>query len=127
MGSFIGALAGMATGGKVRGPGTSTCDSVPLLASSGEFIVNAAAARQPGVEQLLTGLNTGGVRPVATSGIPHYAAGGAVTGGALAPQFRVVNVLDPSTLGDHLATAAGEQAVLNVIARNPSKIRNSLT
>ena len=39
----------MAHGGIVHGPGTSTSDSVPIHASRGEVVVNAAAARLPGV------------------------------------------------------------------------------
>ena len=33
---------------------------------------------------------------------------------------RIINVLDPSIVGDYLATPAGERAIVNVIRRNRS-------
>ena len=43
-------------------------------------------------------------------------------GGAAAPaaqmSTRIINVLDPSVVGDYLATSSGERAILNVIRRN---------
>jgi hypothetical protein len=43
-------------------------------------------------------------------------------GGAAAPaaqmSTRIINVLDPSVVGDYLATSLGERAILNVIRRN---------
>jgi lambda family phage tail tape measure protein len=33
---------------------------------------------------------------------------------------RIINVLDPSVVGDYLATPSGERAILNVIRRNRS-------
>jgi hypothetical protein len=41
-----------AGGGLIRGPGSGTSDAVPVLASSGEFIVRAAAVRRYGVPHL---------------------------------------------------------------------------
>jgi TP901 family phage tail tape measure protein len=35
-----------AAGGKIYGPGTGTSDSIPIMASAGEFIVNAKATRE---------------------------------------------------------------------------------
>jgi hypothetical protein len=48
--------------------------------------------------------------------------------GAGAPQpaqdlsTRIINVLDPSVVGDYLATPSGERAILNVIRRNRSAL-----
>lgn len=39
-------IGAFATGGWIKGPGTPTSDSVPIWASDGEFMVNAAAARR---------------------------------------------------------------------------------
>jgi methyl-accepting chemotaxis protein len=39
---------------------------------------------------------------------------------APAMSTRIINVLDPSVVGDYLATASGERAILNVIRRNRS-------
>jgi hypothetical protein len=55
--------AHMATGGPVVGPGTSTSDSVPIMASAGEWVVDAAAAAKyrPLLEMMRRGtLNLGG-------------------------------------------------------------------
>ena len=40
-------IFGMATGGKIKGPGTGTSDSVPLWGSAGEFLVKAKAVAGP--------------------------------------------------------------------------------
>lgn len=44
---------GMAAGGRIRGPGTSTSDSIPIRASAGEYIVPAEAMQIPGVPREL--------------------------------------------------------------------------
>ncbi len=86
---IFGGPARMATGGEVRGPGTGTSDSVPILASNGEYVVNARAAQAN--LPLLEAINTGG--------LPRFARGGMVGGGAgagtaaaasaAAPQFNI--------------------------------------
>lgn len=125
---LAGALAGgFASGGQVRGPGTSTSDSIPALLSDREYVVNARAATQPGVLPLLNALNQGSLRGVnGSTSVPKFAAGGSVGGASSAPVIKLVNVMDPTALGDHLATAAGERSVLNVISRNPQRVRSSL-
>jgi TP901 family phage tail tape measure protein len=57
-----------AAGGLLTGPGTGTSDSIPVMASTGEFWVNAAATSKN--LPLLHAIN---------SGAPGYAAGGLVT------------------------------------------------
>jgi hypothetical protein len=117
---------GHAGGGQIKGLGTSTSDSIPARLSDGEFVVNAKSVSQPGVLPLLTALNQGALKGVhGPTAVPKFAAGGAVSGSAR-QNVKFVNVLDPSLLGDHLATAAGEQSVLNVISRNPNKVSSSL-
>lgn len=75
-GSLFGGLK-LASGGHVRGPGTSTSDSIPALLSDGEYVVNAKATRQHGA--LLEAINSGGVRGFAAGG---PAGGGSYVGGA---------------------------------------------
>ncbi|WAJ26273.1 hypothetical protein [Antarcticirhabdus aurantiaca] len=75
IGSFFGFSKGgivqaFATGGHVRGAGTSTSDSIPARLSNGEFVVNAAATREN--RALLEAINRGGV--------PSLAAGRPVGG-----------------------------------------------
>lgn len=83
--------ARLAEGGKVRGPGTATSDSVPAMLSAGEFVVKAASVRKPGMQELLERINAGnGVfRGYASGGhvyapnmsrqlVQHFASGGVV-------------------------------------------------
>ncbi len=42
-------LPGKAEGGLLHGPGTGTSDSIPILASTGEYVVKAAAVQRVGV------------------------------------------------------------------------------
>lgn len=51
--------AGMSTGGTVRGPGTSTSDSIPVMLSDGEEVINAASAERN--RRVLKFINAGGV------------------------------------------------------------------
>jgi tape measure domain-containing protein len=65
----VGTAAGFAEGGHVRGPGTSTSDSIPAMLSAGEFVVSASAtARHRGV---LEAINNG-------KRLPAFAGGGFV-------------------------------------------------
>ena len=59
---------GHAAGGPVVGPGGPTEDNVPIMASSGEYVVNAASASKH--RGLLESINSGGEL--------HFAVGGAV-------------------------------------------------
>lgn len=79
---LLGKVFGFADGGKVRGPGTSTSDSIPALLSNGEFVINAKAARR--FLPLLEAINTGKVPGFATGGI----VGRTAIGNAALPSFR---------------------------------------
>ena len=60
-GAILSALH-LSTGGVVRGAGTSTSDSVPVLASNGEFVVSSAAAQSVSY-QILNYINQTGRLP----------------------------------------------------------------
>jgi SLT domain-containing protein len=45
-------ISKLADGGEVRGPGTSTSDSIPAMLSNGEFVVNAAAVSHYGLDHM---------------------------------------------------------------------------
>lgn len=131
---IIGAIAGAAStaaaeGGHIRGPGTSTSDSIPARLSDGEYVVKTKAVQQPGILPLLNAINGGALKGInGSTTVPKFAEGGAVAGaGANAPVIKMVNVLDPTTLGDHLATAVGEKAVLNIISRNSQRVRSAIS
>ena len=74
-GGLIGSLFGFAgggvveaaTGGHIRGPGTSTSDSIPARLSDGEFVVNAAATKRN--LDLLHAINRGELSAFATGGL----------------------------------------------------------
>ncbi|TIL46129.1 hypothetical protein [Mesorhizobium sp.] len=75
-GIMSGSLVGLfANGGHVRGPGTSTSDSIPARLSNGEFVVNARA----------TARNRALLEAVNDNRLPGFADGGLVGGGA--PSF----------------------------------------
>ncbi|OTG95053.1 hypothetical protein B9T24_09870 [Acinetobacter sp. ANC 4654] len=50
--SSVAAPTGYATGGLIRGPGTGTSDSIPIMASDKEFMIRAASVRKIGAENL---------------------------------------------------------------------------
>jgi len=60
---------GFASGGVIRGGGTSTSDSIPAMLSDGEFVINAKSARQLGYNNL--NLMNQGKKP-------RYAASGGI-------------------------------------------------
>jgi hypothetical protein len=122
-----GAAVAAATGGHIQGPGTSTSDSIPAMLSDGEFVVNAAAVAKPGVLALLHAINgTPGFSKGRAPGVQRYAQGGMVAGGGGGVNVKLVNVPDASLLGEHLDSAVGEQQIINIISRNPSRVRQAL-
>lgn len=97
---------GHASGGLLRGPGSGTSDSIPIMASNGEFIVNAEAAKKH--HALLAAINGG----YAAGGIVGYAKGGAVE----TPEQKALKYI-----ASHKTVAAYLQAVnaRNSLADNP--------
>lgn len=82
----------IATGGLVRGPGTSTSDSIPAMLSNGEFVVRAAAVKQVGVGYL-SALNKGTLpagRTVSMGSAAWSAPGGSQIGRAGGVTYEVV-------------------------------------
>lgn len=81
---WLGGLFGFRDGGKVRGPGTTTSDSIPALLSDKEFVVNARAAEKHG--PLLERINNDGLfgfargGRVGATGRTGFAYGGNVGG-----------------------------------------------
>lgn len=84
-GSMMKAL-GLAEGGMVRGPGTSTSDSIPARLSDGEFVVNArATARHRAALEMM---NSG-------ASLPGFAKGGGVgRAAAMAPAGNTFSIGD---------------------------------
>lgn len=71
------AFKGFADGGYVRGPGTTTSDSIPAWLSDQEFVTRAAVVTQPGALDFLTDFNKRGMVALRDwSGAVRHATGG---------------------------------------------------
>ena len=87
----------LARGGMVYGPGTETSDSIPVMLSNGESVINAKATKR--FAPLLSAINQSvGGDPI----VPKFAAGGIVT--ANPGQVTISNI-------DDIAAVAGQSAV----------------
>jgi len=73
--SSVASVIGLASGGVISGPGTSTSDSIPAMLSDGEAVLNAKATKRLGANAINV-LNSGKTL--------HFATGGLVTGASLA-------------------------------------------
>ena len=69
-------VVGHATGGFIRGAGTSTSDSIPAMLSNGEFVVKASAVRKYGTG-FLNAVNNGNFTKLRMP-IARFADGGSV-------------------------------------------------
>ena len=69
-------VEGHATGGFIRGEGTSTSDSIPAMLSNGEFVVKASAVRKYGTG-FLNAVNNGNFTKLHMP-IARFADGGSV-------------------------------------------------
>lgn len=92
--------SGFATGGYVRGAGTSTSDSIPAWLSNGEFVVRAAAVRKFGTS-FFRALNGLSVPPSLRGGRAGFSVGGLVEG------FNRSFVNSPAMSAPALAAANG--------------------
>lgn len=74
----VGNIAGLAKGGYVTGPGTSTSDSIPVMLSKGEAVINARSTAMFAKE--LSAINqAGGGRPFSVPNAGNgYAQGGII-------------------------------------------------
>jgi hypothetical protein len=125
----MGGGAGMAGGGLITGPGTSTSDSISARLSTGEFVVRAAAVREIGVPELTRmnrGLHVPGIRGMST---PSFAEGGLVTHGTRSDGVDVnMNLgLDEGLILKHLSSKAAGKIVLTHVGNNPRAVSKALT
>jgi hypothetical protein len=103
--------AGYADGGWINGPGNSTSDSVPIWASTGEFIVNAGAAAANG--DWLKSINAGASRLAPVPAGFRNRSGGNTS----APRDHSINfhgdtyVMDPQDLVDAVDRHQSRQAI----------------
>lgn len=82
-------IAGFANGGKIRGAGTPTSDSIPILASDREYMVRAYAAEKLGTPTM-DYINKYGELPQNTHRVGMGAVSAINSGGATVVQPKVV-------------------------------------
>ncbi len=103
-------------GGHVRGPGTSTSDSIPAWLSRNEFVIKAAAVRKYGLAAM-TAINSmrlpvGGIRGFAIGGLVD---GFTATGGA-APSLSGVVEAAPAPAGRPFSLTIGGETFSGLLA-----------
>ncbi|WP_312679871.1 phage tail length tape measure family protein [Stutzerimonas nitrititolerans] len=142
----------MADGGKVKGPGTPTSDSILAALSTEEVVIRAASAMQPGATDFLLDFNARGMRALhdwAFQHAFHHNTGGlagvpapalpapSMTGVRLADPAKAMgttvrnsqtfNLIDsPERIAEALKTRAGEDAITVMLSRDPGKFRSLL-
>jgi hypothetical protein len=126
-------------GGLLRGPGSSLSDSIrafspsgPVLLSDGEFIVRAAAVRQPGVLSMLKTINAGasamGFSPRAMP--RRFADGGALSsdmapaGAAQGAGFAGVIGLEPGLVMKQLESESFDRLLVKRLERNRTSLKS---
>lgn len=123
-GEAVGGSTSAATGGLIRGPGTSTSDSILARLSNNEYVINAAAVSRVGVG-FLDAINGLGSMPT----ISHrygYADGGLVSqdsqksgGGSMEATLG----LEEGLVVRHMQTSAGVRAILTAIGSNRKAVK----
>ena len=116
MSTMFRAVQGNAQGGYISGPGSSTSDSIPARLSNGEYVINARAVRQIGVNAL-NAINEGRMAKFSQGGYVGQSTDSGHSG------VRIINVVDPSLMQDYMNSPAGEKVILNTLRRNSSNIR----
>lgn len=145
------AFKAFAEGGHVRGPGTTTSDSIPAWLSDQEFVTRAAVVTQPGALPFLEDFNRRGMSALADwSSVVRHATGGlagvpapampapsrgpaqlaepaASTSATLKNSQNFFLVDDPSRVADAAFNSrAGEEAFIVMLSRDPGKFRSIL-
>ncbi|MBW6506166.1 MAG: hypothetical protein K0B00_05365 [Rhodobacteraceae bacterium] len=101
---FKAIFPGKADGGLITGPGSGTSDDVLIAASSGEFVMTAAATRRH--RHLLEAMNAGAT-------MPGFARGGAVGGASAGSQQALAG---PASITIDLRGARGNAEIETLVA-----------
>ena len=115
----------------IRGPGGPTGDRIPAMLSDGEFVVRAAAVRQPGMLQMLQDINAGlssmrmGVTPI-TRMIPAFADGGSVEPLRSSLDSSLTVGLDEGLILKSLQSPEGQRVLVKLIGKNKRGVRGVL-
>ena len=141
-GAFSSGTVTAATGGYIRGPGTSTSDSIPARLSNGEFVVKADSVAHYGVgfmhainRRQLRSFSQGG--PVSVPPVPSYSEPGlcdslrdgrtgtqVVASPVNIQQTLAVDSAELFTAG--LKTTAGVKAVITMLRANKQNVKDAL-
>ena len=141
-GAFSSGTVTAATGGYIRGPGTSTSDSIPARLSNGEFVVKADSVAHYGVgfmhainRRQLRSFSQGG--PVSVPPVPSYSEPGlsdslrdgrtgtqVVASPVNIQQTLAVDSAELFTAG--LKTTAGVKAVITMLRANKQTVKDIL-
>lgn len=141
-GAFSSGTVTAATGGYIRGPGTSTSDSIPARLSNGEFVVKADSVAHYGVgfmhainRRQLRSFSQGG--PVSVPPVPSYSEPGlsdslrdgrtgaqVVASPVNIQQTLAVDSAELFTAG--LKTNAGVKAVITMLRANKQTVKDIL-
>lgn len=135
-----GKLEGYSIGGRIRGPGTGTSDSILGMVgnrrarfSNGEFVIRESVVRQPGVEphlaalnggiplQALVGLGAGLAMPQVAAAAPKsaYAEGGPIGVSATTKVEGGITVgLEDGLVERALESKRGQAIILRTLTRN---------
>ena len=138
----------LADGGHVRGPGTTTSDSIPAYLSDYEFVTRAAVVTQPGALDFLNDFNARGMAALDNYRVRHNTGGLAGVPAPALPSPGLTNtrlaepaksagatlnnkqnfylVDDPSRIGDVMSGPIGNEAIAVAISREPGKFRQIL-
>ena len=139
--AFSGA-GGHATGGPIRGPGTSTSDSIPARLSDGEWVIQASAVSHYG-HAFMDAINNKRLRKLATGGpvsvppVPSYSEPGlsdSLRDGRAGAQVVASPVNIQQTLAVDSAelftagikTNEGKKAVITMLRANKETIKDIL-
>jgi hypothetical protein len=114
-----------ATGGHVRGPGTSTSDSISAWLSDGEYVVDAKTTALFGPEffsalQSISNRGRSAMARVLTPRIPRFATGGPVLASALSGSGEAGNIdvmRVELNVGGQTVKVAAERQQAQVLAR----------
>jgi hypothetical protein len=109
-----------ATGGQVRGPGSSTSDSIPARLSAGEFVVRSAAVNYYGA-RLFHSLNAG-YAGGGLVGAERLAAVHAMRGGFVVPPVVQMSPPRPAPVVDLAAPPAGGDGVQHHLHEFPPEL-----
>lgn len=137
-----------ADGGHVRGPGTTTSDSIPAWLSDYEYVVRASVVTQPGMLDHLNALNTHGLAALDAYRIGHSTGGlaGVPAPSLPSPGLGTTRLAEPSksagttlknSVNLHLAlteeeiaarawSAPGQDHFLVFLQRNGAQVRQIL-